>query len=151
MIGYVVDAVRERYLAPQTLDTVDADRRVVLDPEVTPLDLAGTFAELALVESTTRPVAREIGGTATLLHAMTLELRVGDATVEAAGLRRDAIVTDLVLRVEADPGLGNAASPDGRQRVQRVEWAVSYANLVGDQLAAFAVLDLAVTADLDRA
>lgn len=148
MIGFVLDAVRDRILAPQGGELVDEDVRAILDPDASPITIAA--AELTIVGATSQPVAREIGGSGIIRHIVGIVLVVEDGDLEEAHRRRDAIVTDLVLRLEADRSLGGAESTDGRQIVSSVGWTVDYGDLEGDTLAAFASLTLTVEADLTR-
>lgn len=148
MIGFVLDALRDRVLAPQGLVT-DPDLVAVLDPDSAPLTTSA--AELDVVGATTRPVAREIAGGAMLEHVVGVVLTVEDGDLAEGHRRRDAIVTDLILRLEADPSLGNATSADGKQELSRVTWAVDYGDLDGgDTLTAFASLTFTATTDLYR-
>lgn len=148
MIGFVLDAVRTRILAPQGDELVDEDVRAIVDPDGSPITIAA--AELTIVGATSQPVSREIGGTGIIRHIVGIVLVVEDGDLEEAHRRRDAIVTDLVLRVEGDRALGGAESADGRQIVSSVGWTVDYGDLEGDTLAAFASLTLTVEADLTR-
>lgn len=147
MIGFVLDAIRDRVLAPQAL-VADADLRAIVDPDSAPIDTSS--AELNVVASTTTPLSREIAGGLRLRHVVGIVLVVEDGDVEEAHRRRDAIVTDLVLRLESDLTLGQASSADGKQEVDSSSWTVDYGDLIGDTLAAYASLTFTVDAELYR-
>lgn len=141
-------AVRDRILTPQAT-VPDGNLRAILDPDAAPIGTYG--AELEVVAATSRPVRREIRGSGMIAHAVVVLLAVEDGDLAAAATRRDSIVTDLILRLEADRSLGNAASADGSQTVSRVEWLVDYQDARdGDTLAAFATLTFTVETDLIR-
>lgn len=142
MIAAVVAAVRDLVVAPQTTDTVTPENRVSTD------DFAPQRVAVFAVGST--PVAVEVGGGVRLAHevdvVLTIEHLDGPTT---AGLIRDAIVTDLILRAVAvdwpNVPLGRSEFDTTTAPVVRyVEGAPDRT----DALAAYAVLTFTVEATL---
>lgn len=141
MIEPLVDAVRALIVTPQTLDTVPEDRRVVLDLDAAPLDVALQAVEV--VPISTAPIAPEIGRgpSLTIRHVVTVAVGCQSDTIAHAAATRNAITTDLVRRV-VETDWENAVELPDDQYVTRASWALEYPDLDPGSIAAWSTLTI---------
>lgn len=145
MIGPVVAAVRDHVVTPQTLDTVPAERRLVLDPAAAPIDAAPQTVEVVAVSST--PMEAEIGGGVSVRHDVDVVVTVEHGDMAEAFRLRDLITTDLVLRAVAVdwPNVDWTPLEFDRTIAPTVRYAEGTTDSP-DTLAAYAVLTFTVDA-----
>lgn len=144
MIDPLVAALVEHVVTPQSLDTVDAERRVYLDPDRVPLDVRPQTAEV--VPLTSSPVSATIGeGGAvwTYQHVLVVDVSVQHGDLVEAYRLRDLVVGDLFDRALALdwPNLDLGPGTD----FTSCQLSAAYdAGPAGEQLAAFATLTFTI-------
>lgn len=154
-MSFVLDAVRELVLSPQSAVS-DPDLVAYMSDEgEVPLDAA----VLEIAPEASRPIAADIGGGGQIEHIVSVLVAVEDGDPERGERRRDGILLDLVLRLEAEKSLQGWESEDGRQYVEAATWRVDYgatalsrsgADADPSAIAAYAVLVVTVRATLNR-
>lgn len=161
MIGWIADRVIELVFRPQ--ETVEdppgtpagESRRVALDPDAAPLNVA--VNELDVIGLQTVPIegSYEIGGGMALRHSIVSALEVTHGDRVKATAIRDAVVTDLVLRLlDSEGELRQTSDPATGQYVSRVGFTVDYRPFAlpgpDDTPSAYATLTITVDCQLDR-
>lgn len=148
MIGWLLDQVVALVVTPQATVT-DPDRRAALDPDAAPID--ATPQTLEVLALTTRPIAYEIGNGLELRHEIAVALVVEHGDPAVARALRDAILTDLVLRLlDARDALMAAVDPTSGQYLSRLDFSISYIPLEPDTPNEYGVLTITADATLDR-
>lgn len=101
MIGAVLAVLRDEVVAPQTLDTIDPDRRVYLDRDLAPITAYPQSVEVFALTSSPISATIGLGGVVTYRHicAVDVEVQHGDRAI--AYTLRDGIVGDLFDRALA--------------------------------------------------
>lgn len=153
MNGYLYEALKMLVCIPQeTVDDLDdsATHRAMFDPESRPI---GSYAsEMDLVAVTTRPVegSYEIGGGVALQHEFDLLLAVQHGDAKKCIELRDAIATELALRLVAvSPSIDALVDPVTGQYGTKVTWLLDYTNPIVNDTSEIARFIITIETQLD--
>lgn len=149
MIGFARNLVETLVVEPQTLDTVDEERRIYLDPESRPIGSDPQEADVRAL--TSRPLSYEIGGGVEIRHTISVAVDVAHGDPVEALRRRDLIVLDLILRtVDQLEAIAAASDEETGQYVTRLTWEVDYRPLGSSDTNESAVITFDLDVELSR-